>query len=64
MPDTVWVQYLALSPRRSSLALYSGTGSALYYDFNTDRERADAWLRAQSIRRPDRWSAMVVPSCV
>lgn len=46
LPDTIWVQYLALSPRRSSLALYSGTGSGLYYDFNTDRERADAWLRA------------------
>ena len=46
VPDTVWVQYLALSPRRSSLALYSGSGSGLYYDFNTDRERADAWLRA------------------
>jgi hypothetical protein len=40
------VQYLALSPRRSSLALYSGSGSGLYYDFNTDRERSETWLRA------------------
>ena len=45
LPDTIWVQYLALSPRRSSLALYSGSGSGLYYDFNTDRERSETWLR-------------------
>jgi hypothetical protein len=46
LADTVWVQYYARTPKRSSLALYSGTGSGLYYDFNTDRERADTWLRA------------------
>ena len=46
VPANIWVQYLALSPRRSSLALYSGSGSGLYYDFNTNRERADTWLRA------------------
>jgi hypothetical protein len=46
LTDTVWVQYYALAPKRSSLALYSGSGSGLYYDFNTNRERAEAWLRA------------------
>ena len=45
LSDTIWVQYLAQSPQRSSLALYSGSGAA-YYDFNTNRERADTWLRA------------------
>ena len=45
LSDTVWVQYLALSPRRSSLAIYSGSAAA-YYDFNINRERSDAWLRA------------------
>ena len=46
VPHTVWVQYYALAPRRSTIAIYAGTGSGFYYDFNTDRDQSETWLRA------------------
>ena len=41
----VWVQFYALSPTRSTLALYTGSNLP-YYDFNASRELAEDWLRA------------------
>jgi hypothetical protein len=41
----IWVQFFALSPTRSTLALYTGSNLP-YYDMNASRELAEDWLRA------------------
>lgn len=41
----VWVQFFALSPTRSTLALYTGSNLP-YYDMSFSRQLAEDWLRA------------------